>query len=120
MEDTAWHPIPKEQAEKWNPAARFLFRTFLGSPLKLWASVGHWAIWHFDLSLYTEKQKPRVSHLRNTADCLPFSWLVGQQTCMFAFLFADPADCTTALVTWAQSSALSPKRPIAPEILSSW
>lgn len=37
-----------------------LARLFLGSPLKLWASVGHWAIWHFDLNKYTEKQKPRV------------------------------------------------------------
>lgn len=36
-------------------------QVFLGSPLKLWASVGHWWIWHFDLSKYTEKQKPRVS-----------------------------------------------------------
>lgn len=36
-------------------------QVFLGSPLKLWASVGHWWIWHFDLAKYTEKQKPRVS-----------------------------------------------------------
>jgi hypothetical protein len=35
-------------------------QVFLGSPLKLWASVGHWWIWHFDLAKYTEKQKPRV------------------------------------------------------------
>jgi len=33
----------------------------LGTPLKLWASVGHWALWHFDLKKYTEKQHPRVS-----------------------------------------------------------
>jgi hypothetical protein len=38
-----------------------VYKTFLGSPLKLWASVGHWWIWHFDLNKYTEKQKPRVS-----------------------------------------------------------
>ena len=63
MEDTAWHPVPREQAEQWGPVARFVYRTFLGSPLKLWASVGHWLIWHFDLGLYTEKQKPRVSLL---------------------------------------------------------
>ncbi len=41
--------------------AAALVKLFLGSPLKLWASVGHWAIWHFDLKKYTEKQKPRVS-----------------------------------------------------------
>ena len=38
----------------------FLFKTFLGSPLKLWASVGHWLIWHFDLGKFSENQKPRV------------------------------------------------------------
>ena len=63
VEDTAWHPVPREQEEQWGPVARFVYRTFLGSPLKLWASVGHWLIWHFDLDLYTEKQKPRVSLL---------------------------------------------------------
>ena len=37
-----------------------VYKTFLGSPLKLWASVGHWALWHFDLNKYTEQQRPRV------------------------------------------------------------
>lgn len=37
------------------------FKFFLGTPLKLWASVGHWAIWHFDLSKYKPKEHPRVS-----------------------------------------------------------
>lgn len=32
----------------------------LCSPLKLWASVGHWLVWHFDLSKYTEAQQTRV------------------------------------------------------------
>jgi omega-6 fatty acid desaturase (delta-12 desaturase) len=50
VEDTAWHPVQKETMEKWSPVEKFLYKTFLGSPLKLWASVGHWAIWHFDLS----------------------------------------------------------------------
>jgi len=40
--------------------AAWVYKTFLGSPLKLWASVGHWAIWHFDLNKYTEQQRPRV------------------------------------------------------------
>ncbi len=60
VEDTAWHPIPKAEVEKWGPTQAFLYKTFLGSPLKLWASVGHWLIWHFNLDLYTEKQRPRV------------------------------------------------------------
>jgi len=42
------------------PTQAFLYKTFLGSPLKLWASVGHWLIWHFNLDLYTEKQRPQV------------------------------------------------------------
>lgn len=33
-----------------------LFKFFLGTPLKLWASIGHWWIWHFDLSKYSEAQ----------------------------------------------------------------
>lgn len=59
-DDTAWHPVMPATAESWNPVSRLIVQTFLGSPLKLWASVGHWLLWHFDLSLYTEKQKPRV------------------------------------------------------------
>lgn len=60
MEDTAWHPIGKQELESWSPQQKAIFKTFLGSPLKLWASVGHWWLWHFNLDLYTEKQKPRV------------------------------------------------------------
>lgn len=69
VEDTAWHPVPKAEAEKWGATQSFVYKTFLGSPLKLWASVGHWLIWHFNLDLYTEKQKPRV----RPRSCL---WLV--------------------------------------------
>ncbi len=59
-EDTAWVPIDEAAMAQWSPAAAAAFKFFLGTPLKLFASVGHWAIWHFDLSKYTEKQKPRV------------------------------------------------------------
>ena len=76
MDDTAWHPVLAEQAETWDPVTRFVLRTFLGSPLKLWASVGHWLIWHFDLSLYTEKQKPRV----RSKGCIEFQ-LICVQIC---------------------------------------
>ncbi|KAK9812776.1 hypothetical protein WJX72_003473 [[Myrmecia] bisecta] len=60
VEDTAWHPVPKSEYEQWTGVKGTLYKTFLGSPLKLWASVGHWLIWHFNLDLYTEKQRPRV------------------------------------------------------------
>ncbi|KAF8066409.1 FAD6 [Scenedesmus sp. PABB004] len=60
VEDTAWHPVMPAEIEKWSPTQKAIYQTFLGSPLKLWASVGHWWIWHFDLAKYTEKQKPRV------------------------------------------------------------
>ncbi len=72
MEDTAWHPAGKAELEKWGVVQRTLFKIFLGSPLKLWASVGHWALWHFDLSLYTDKQKPRVSPSASLSPCLYF------------------------------------------------
>lgn len=39
---------------------KWMYKTFLGSPLKLWASVGHWLLWHFDLNKYSEQQRPRV------------------------------------------------------------
>lgn len=60
VEDTAWHPVMPSEMAKWSPLQKTLYQVFLGSPLKLWASVGHWWIWHFDLNKYTEKQKPRV------------------------------------------------------------
>ena len=59
VEDTAWHPIGKDELQSWSPQQKTIFKMFLGSPLKLWASVGHWWLWHFNLDLYTEKQKPR-------------------------------------------------------------
>lgn len=59
-EDTAWVPIEEAKMAEWDGVTAGLFKFFLGTPLKLWASVGHWAIWHFDLNKYTEKQKPRV------------------------------------------------------------
>ena len=50
MEDTAWHPVEREKMEKWNPVEAAIYKFFLGTPLKLFASIGHWWIWHFDLS----------------------------------------------------------------------
>lgn len=62
VEDTAWHPVSKQELGEWKGTFKgWLYRTFLGSPLKSWASVGHWLIWHFDTSKYSEKQQDRVS-----------------------------------------------------------
>eukprot|EP01025_Chloroclados_australasicus_P010955 TRINITY_DN1468_c0_g1_i1.p2 TRINITY_DN1468_c0_g1~~TRINITY_DN1468_c0_g1_i1.p2 ORF type:complete len:421 (+),score=5.35 TRINITY_DN1468_c0_g1_i1:32-1264(+) len=58
--DTAWHPVTWEQLDSMNFLQRSIFKIFLGTPLKLLASVGHWVLLHFDLSLYTEQQKPKV------------------------------------------------------------
>eukprot|EP00889_Picochlorum_renovo_P007913 jgi/Picre1/34943/NNA_002409.t1 len=60
VEDTAWHPVKREDMKDWSPAYAWVYKTFLGTPLKLWASIGHWAVWHFDLNKYSENQKPRV------------------------------------------------------------
>jgi hypothetical protein len=50
--------------EAWGSGARgAIAKFFLGSPLKLWASVGHWALWHFDINKFTDRQKPRVRGL---------------------------------------------------------
>lgn len=62
MEDTAWHPVMQEEVKDWGESPKGkIFKFFLGTPLKLWASVGHWALWHFDISKFTDKQRKRVS-----------------------------------------------------------
>jgi hypothetical protein len=40
---------------------------FLGSPFKLFASIFHWLIWHFDPSKYTKSQMPKVRRFMITA-----------------------------------------------------
>lgn len=62
VEDTAWHPVTKEELIEWKGTFKGgVFKAFLGSPLKSWASVGHWLIYHFDLKKYSQKQQDRVS-----------------------------------------------------------
>jgi omega-6 fatty acid desaturase (delta-12 desaturase) len=56
-EDTAWAPMVVEHMDLWSKPQRAAVQVFLGTPVRLWASVGHWAMWHFDLSKYTEKQQ---------------------------------------------------------------
>jgi omega-6 fatty acid desaturase (delta-12 desaturase) len=61
VEDTAWHPIMKAEMEEWGSTPKgAIAKFFLGTPLKLWASVGHWALWHFDIRKFTVKQRARV------------------------------------------------------------
>eukprot|EP00208_Stichococcus_sp_RCC1054_P006097 CAMPEP_0206134766 /NCGR_PEP_ID=MMETSP1473-20131121/193_1 /ASSEMBLY_ACC=CAM_ASM_001109 /TAXON_ID=1461547 /ORGANISM="Stichococcus sp, Strain RCC1054" /LENGTH=443 /DNA_ID=CAMNT_0053526387 /DNA_START=273 /DNA_END=1604 /DNA_ORIENTATION=- len=61
VEDTAWHPVMQEEVKDWGESPKGkIFKFFLGTPLKLWASVGHWALWHFDISKFTDKQRKRV------------------------------------------------------------
>jgi len=60
VEDTAWHPVMPGDMKDWPTWKGAIYKFVLGSPLKCFASIGHWAIWHFDLNKYSEKQKPRV------------------------------------------------------------
>lgn len=60
VEDTAWHPAMEKDIAQWGGVSGAIWRGILGTPIKLWASVGHWALWHFDLNKYSEKQRPRV------------------------------------------------------------
>lgn len=59
-EDTAWHPIRPEGWDTAPAALRWAYRIMLGSPLKCFTSIAHWALLHFNINLYTEKQRPRV------------------------------------------------------------
>lgn len=59
-EDTAWHPLRKEDWESWGPAMRGFFYCFYGTPARCLVSIAHWLVWHFSLELYTKKQRPRV------------------------------------------------------------
>lgn len=59
-EDTAWHPMTAGEVKQWSPLTSGLVTFFLASPLKCWASIGHWVLWHFDSNLYTPKQMKRV------------------------------------------------------------
>ena len=63
VEDTAWHPVMADEVKEWgNGVKGSIFKFFLGTPLKLWASVGHWALWHFDINKFDEKYHKRVKH----------------------------------------------------------
>eukprot|EP00884_Botryococcus_braunii_P003617 jgi/Botrbrau1/13256/Bobra.0074s0005.2 len=59
-EDTAWHPVMDAEMQSWSPVHKFLFQSFLGTPLKLWASVGHQLFGHFQVDKFTKEQQQRV------------------------------------------------------------
>ena len=71
VEDTAWHPVVLEEMDEMSPFMRKATQALLGSPLKMFASIGHWAKWHFDLGLYKKTEKPRV--LTSIASCAAFA-----------------------------------------------
>eukprot|EP01023_Acetabularia_acetabulum_P043447 TRINITY_DN433_c0_g1_i4.p1 TRINITY_DN433_c0_g1~~TRINITY_DN433_c0_g1_i4.p1 ORF type:complete len:420 (-),score=52.73 TRINITY_DN433_c0_g1_i4:211-1470(-) len=58
--DTAWLPVTWEFLDRMGPVQAFFFKYFLGTPLKLFASIGHWILLHFDITKYNKKQRPAV------------------------------------------------------------
>jgi fatty acid desaturase len=58
-EDTAWHPVVREE---WNnsPKSMQVLLEYSMGPLRPWASIGHWLVWHFDLKKYRPSEIPRV------------------------------------------------------------
>lgn len=59
VEDTAWHPIVREEYETFPEPLRMGLRLALG-PLRPWASIGHWLVWHFDLKNFRPNEQNRV------------------------------------------------------------
>lgn len=70
VEDTAWHPVVLEEMDEMTPFMRRATMALLGSPLKFFASIGHWLKWHFNLDLYSEAEKPKV--MTSIAACVSF------------------------------------------------
>jgi acyl-lipid omega-6 desaturase (Delta-12 desaturase) len=58
--DTAWMPVSEKEFESWGPVRKTLFTFFMGTPLKNWASVGHWMVHHFFPKDFNEEQRTRV------------------------------------------------------------
>lgn len=58
-EDTAWHPVVRADWAAMPPPLRAALELGMG-PLRAWASIGHWALWHFDLRKYRVSEIPRV------------------------------------------------------------
>ncbi len=58
-EDNAWTPLTDDEFRAAHPILKFLYRCIRGS---LWwvGSIGHWAVLHYNPSLYPEKQRSQV------------------------------------------------------------
>ena len=80
--DTAWHPIMPESFEASSATVRGLQAALLGSPCKLFASVGHCLEMHFDPRRFTPEQRPRVwVSLAAVAAFIALGWpLIGYYT----------------------------------------
>lgn len=59
VEDTAWHPVVREEYDGFPSWMQLGLRLGLG-PLRCWASIGHWLVWHFNLGLYRPSERNRV------------------------------------------------------------
>lgn len=57
--DTAWQPFTPPQFDKGGPVAQLLMRAAMG-PFWWLASIGHWLIWHFDVSKYRTSEQGKV------------------------------------------------------------
>jgi acyl-lipid omega-6 desaturase (Delta-12 desaturase) len=58
--DNAWHPIRPEVYETWGKGWQWSFQQFILRKLWWVGSIGHWAVVHFDLQRYKEKDHPSV------------------------------------------------------------
>ncbi|BBN09957.1 acyl-lipid omega-6 desaturase (Delta-12 desaturase) [Marchantia polymorpha subsp. ruderalis] len=59
VEDTAWHPVMRKEWENYPKPLKSFMEWGMG-PLRPWASIGHWALWHFDLKKYRPSEQNRV------------------------------------------------------------
>ncbi|KAJ7536056.1 hypothetical protein O6H91_12G055000 [Diphasiastrum complanatum] len=57
--DTAWQPFRPHQFDRAGPFTKAVMKAAMG-PLWWVASVGHWLLWHFDLSKFRTQDLPKV------------------------------------------------------------
>ncbi len=59
-EDNAWHPISPQVFESWGSIAKGTFEGFMRNRLWWVGSIGHWAVAHFNWSLFRGKDQKSV------------------------------------------------------------
>eukprot|EP00252_Welwitschia_mirabilis_P017664 TRINITY_DN390_c0_g1_i1.p1 TRINITY_DN390_c0_g1~~TRINITY_DN390_c0_g1_i1.p1 ORF type:complete len:443 (-),score=57.76 TRINITY_DN390_c0_g1_i1:241-1569(-) len=57
-EDTAWHPVWREEYEASKPLRSALNMGY--GPVRPWMSIAHWLGWHFDLGKFRSSEHNRV------------------------------------------------------------